>query len=168
MAMRKSNVIIMLVLVMASVFFLWLWYYLDFDLVDHPRDLVLSIVWWIVVVVACVGIQLAERVRRKNIRTAFLAPGLIYNSEAGIVRFEPPATYVSELQNILENLRYNFERPDEPNQSRIRFKYIVRTSKFADEGDKWKGEVLRVGGGSSQHDPIPFDNREELVKILAA
>lgn len=166
--MKKSNVIIMLILVIASIFFLWLWYYLDFNLVDHPKDLVLSIIWWVVVVVACVGIHMAERIRQKNIRTAFLAPGLIYNSEAGIVRFEPPADYVDELQTILEELKYNFEKPDEPNQSRIRFKYIVRTSKFADEGDKWKGEVLRVGGGSSQHDPIPFENREELVKILAA
>ncbi len=162
--MKKSNVIIMIVFVIASIFFLWLWYYLGLDAVDNPRDLVLTILWWLLVIVACVGIHYAEKIRQKNIRTAFLAPGLIYNSEAGIVRFEPPAEYVDELQNILDALKYNFERPDEPNQSRIRFKYIVRTDKFADQGDTWEGEVLRV---QNPQDPIPFNGREELTAILS-
>lgn len=163
--MKKSNVIIMIVLIIASIFFLWLWYYLGLDVVDSPRDLILTILWWIVVAAACIGIHFAERLRQKNIRTAFLAPGLIYNSEAGIVRFEPPAEYVSELQSILDALEYTFERPDEPNQSRIRFKYIVRTAKFCDQGETWQGDVLRV---SNPDNPIPFNNREELAGILGA
>lgn len=163
--MKKSNIIIMLILVIASIFFLWLWYFLGLNFVDHPRDLVLSIIWWLVVIIACVGIHFAEKLRQKNIRTSFLAPGLIYNSEAGIVRFQPPVTYVQQLQDILDSLKYNFERPDEPNQSRVRFKYIVRTDKFADEGGKWTGEVVRV---QYPDDPIPFNDREELTAILAA
>lgn len=161
--MRKSNWIILAVLVIASIFFLWLWYYLKFDLVDHPRDLILSIIWWVVVVAACVGIHYVERIRQRNIRTAYLAPGLIYNSEAGIVRFQPPVTYVDELQEILSNLKYNFERPDEPNQKRVRFTYIVRSAKFADDGDKWEGEVVQV---SRPDDPQPFSGREQLAVLL--
>lgn len=161
--MKKSNVIIFLILVISSIFLLWLWYYLDFDAIDHPRDLVLSILWWIIVVVACIGIHFAEKIRQKNIRTSYLAPGLIYNSEAGITRFQPPANFVTELQQILDNLKYNFARPDEPNQSRIRFDYVVRTDKFKNDGDTWKGEVVKVRGSQ---DPIPFDNREELASIL--
>ena len=72
--MRKSNWIILAVLVIASIFFLWLWYYLKFDLVDHPRDLILTILWWVVVLAACVGIHYVEKMRQRNIRTAFLAP----------------------------------------------------------------------------------------------
>ncbi len=163
--MKKSNVIIIAILIIASIFFLWLWYYLGLNVVDNPRDLILTILWWIVVVAVCIGIHFAERIRQKNIRTAFLAPGLIYNSESGIVRFEPPAEYVSELQAILDALEYNFERPDEPNQSRIRFKYIVHTAKFDKQGDVWEGEVLRV---NNPDNPIPFNSREELANILAA
>ena len=145
--MRKSNWIILAVLVIASIFFLWLWYYLKFDLVDHPRDLILTILWWVVVLAACVGIHYVEKMRQRNIRTAFLAPGLIYNSEAGIVRLEPTGSYVEELQRILSELQYTFERPD----------------KFSDDGDTWEGEVVRV---ANPQDPQPFNGREQLAVLL--
>lgn len=161
--MRKSNWIILAVLVIASVFFLWLWYYLKFDLVDHPRDLILTIIWWVVVLAACIGIHYVEKMRQRNIRTSFLAPGLIYNSEAGIVRLEPTATYVEELQRILSELKYTFERPDEPNQKRVRFTYIVRSDKFSHDGDTWEGEVVRV---ADPNDPYPFNGREQLAVLL--
>lgn len=44
--MRKSNYLILGILVVASIFFLWMWYALNFNLVDNPLDLVLTIVWW--------------------------------------------------------------------------------------------------------------------------
>lgn len=47
--MRKSNYLILGILVVASIFFLWMWYALNFNLVDNPLDLVLTIVWWAVV-----------------------------------------------------------------------------------------------------------------------
>ena len=161
--MRKSNWIILAVLVITSIFFLWLWYYLKFDLVDHPRDLILTILWWVVVLAACVGIHYVEKMRQRNIRTAFLAPGLIYNSEAGIVRLEPTGSYVKELQRILSELQYTFERPDEPNQKRVIFTYIVRSDKFSDDGDTWEGEVVRV---ANPQDPQPFNGREQLAVLL--
>lgn len=50
--MKKSNVIVFVLLALASAFFLWLWYFLGLNRVDEPLDLVLSIVcggwssWW--------------------------------------------------------------------------------------------------------------------------
>ena len=46
--MKKSNVIVFVLLALASAFFLWLWYFLGLNRVDEPLDLVLSIVWWLV------------------------------------------------------------------------------------------------------------------------
>ena len=55
--MRKSNWIIAAVLLLASVAFLWIWHALQFDLVDNPLDIVVTVVWWVVIVAACVAIQ---------------------------------------------------------------------------------------------------------------
>ena len=50
-AVRKSNVIIIAILMVASIAFLWLWNYLGFHLIDM-RDLVITILWWIITI-AC-------------------------------------------------------------------------------------------------------------------
>ena len=42
--MRKSNWIIAAVLLLASVAFLWIWHALQFDLVDNPLDIVVTVV----------------------------------------------------------------------------------------------------------------------------
>ena len=56
--MRKSNWTILAVLAVAAGFFLWLWYYLGFNFVDEPLDLVLAVAWWAMVVALAVGIAL--------------------------------------------------------------------------------------------------------------
>ena len=53
--MRKSNWLILAVLAVAAGLFLWLWYYLGFNFVDDPFDLVLAVVWWAVVLVLAGG-----------------------------------------------------------------------------------------------------------------
>lgn len=59
--MRKSNWIIAAVLLLASVAFLWIWHALQFDLVDNPLDIVVTVVWWVVIAAACVAIHWAEK-----------------------------------------------------------------------------------------------------------
>ena len=73
------------------------------------------------------------------------------------MRLEPTGSYVEELQRILSELQYTFERPDEPNQKRVIFTYIVRSDKFSDDGDTWEGEVVRV---ANPQDPQPFNAAE--------
>lgn len=41
--MRKSNIAIIAILAAASIFFLWLWNHLHFNLVDNPLDLAITI-----------------------------------------------------------------------------------------------------------------------------
>lgn len=161
--MRKSNWIILAVLAAASAFFLWLWYYLNFNLVDNPVDLAFTVVWWAVIIIACVGIHLAEKKRRERIRTAFLAPGMIYNAEAGVVRLEPGESMTDALQQMLLGLEYGFDTADVPDESRVRFVQIVRTAKFSNGGDVWEGEVVRV---SRPDAPRPFSSRDQLRTLV--
>lgn len=115
--MKKSNVIILAILAVAAGFFLWLWYYLGFNFVDDPFDLVLAVVWWAVVVVLVVGIHTAEKKRQRRVRTAYIAPGMLFNSEVGLVdldAFEEGTTLVDALEHTLAGLKYSFDRKDLP------------------------------------------------------
>lgn len=161
--MRKSNWIIAAVLLLASVAFLWIWHALQFDLVDNPLDIVVTVVWWVVIAAACVAIHWAEKKRQERIRTIFVAPGLLYNSEMGVVRLSPDDEVVDALQAILSNLTYGFELAELPANSRVRFQHIVHSSKFGDAGATWEGDVVEV---SRPDRPREFHDRNELASLV--
>lgn len=161
--MQKSNWIIVTILVVASILFLWMWQALQFSLVDNPVDIVVTVVWWLVIAGACVAIHWAEKKRRERIRTVFLAQGLAYNCETGVVRLDANASVVDALQNMLNNLNYGFDLAELPSNSRVRFQRIVRTSKFADNGNVWEGELVEVVQPGS---PKPFSSRSELAHLM--
>lgn len=89
--MKKSNVIITVVLAAVSIFLLALWYMLGFNEIDSPLDLVISVVWWAVIVAGMAVAAKTESTRRQRIRTVYVADGAFYNSEAGN-RIWPPAS----------------------------------------------------------------------------
>lgn len=161
--MRKSNWIIAAVLLLASIAFLWIWHALQFDLVDNPLDIVVTVVWWVVIAAACVAIHWAEKKRQERIRTIFVAPGLIYNSEMGVIRLGSDAELIDALQSVLTNLTYGFDLASLPENSRVRFKQIVRSSRFGQAGDVWEGEVVEVARPDR---PVPFRSRQELLSIV--
>lgn len=163
--MKKSNWLIAAILVVASIVFLVMWYVLGFNLVDDPLDLVVSIVWWVVIIAACVFIHLSEKKRQRAIRTSFLAPGLIYNSEVGVVKLDDSQGYTPQLQHLLDNLSYNFSDKQPSNKQHVRFTYIVRSDKFSNNGNTWTGEVVKV---SNPNDPISFQNKRELAHLIDA
>lgn len=163
--MRKSNWIVLGIVVVASIIFLWMWFFFGFNYVDNPLDLVISIIWWVVIIALCVIITVVENRRQRSVRTTFVAPNFLYNSEAGIVRLEEGEEYVPALQKLLSNLNYNFEVAKVPEDSRIRFQYIVRSSVFSNDGRKWKGEVVKV---SRPNDEREFSNRQELAALLSS
>ena len=154
----------MAILVAASIIFLAMWYALGFNLVDDPLDLVVTIVWWVVIIAVCLLIKWAENTRRRAIRTYFLGSGVIYNPEAGIVRVDTEA-YIPALQRVLNNLDYSFDEKNISNDQRIRFDYIVRTDKFSDNGRTWVGEVVRV---SNPDDVRRFNRKVELARLVDA
>lgn len=190
--MKKSNVVIFALLALCSAFLLWLWYFLGFNRVDEPLDLVLSVVWWAAVVVAIVVIAKVEQVRRRRIRTVYVGEGATFNSEKGLVPLEDEGPMEDVLASILENLKYDFTRQDFPEQDEFQPKYFVRTKEFSvgeraeepveaadaesvpsdgaeagqsqPEQKKWKGEVFIVESKEEK----PFDTPEELASILAS
>lgn len=161
--MRKSNWIIIAILVIASIIYLAFWYLQGFDRIDAPFDLVVTIVWWVVIIAGCIAINWAENKRRRSLRTSFMAPGLIYNTEVGIVKVNEGESYVEALQKVLESLQYGFEKTKVANDKRIHFKYIVRSDRFSNNGIDWTGEVVRV---SNPDDIRHFNSRRELTKLI--
>ncbi len=164
--MKKSNILIVAILVVASIIFLWLWYALQFNLVDDPLDLVITIVWWVVIVGVCVAIYLVEKRRQQSARTAFLADGVIYNSEVGLVRLseKDARNYVSKLKDILSNLQYKTSMENIPSDDQVRFSCIVRSQKFSQDGNVWEGEVVRLTEPKGEYH---FDNASELTTLLS-
>ena len=189
--MKKSNVIIFVLLALASAFFLWLWFFLGLNRIDEPLDLVLSIVWWAVIAVAVGVIIKMERTRRRRIRTVYVGDGAAFNSEKGLVKLEGAAPMRETIAGILQSLKYDFERADFPEKDEFEVKYFVRTEEFEAEERKdeasdidadttaadqpaaavprteqrtWKGEVFIV----ETKEERPFDTPEELASILTS
>ena len=189
--MKKSNVIIFALLVACSAFLLWLWYFLGFNRVDDPLDLVVSIVWWAAVIAAVIAVVKTEQVRRRRVRTVYVGEAAAFNSEQGLLTLAPERSVQDALAGILENLKYDFTREDFPEKDEFQPKFFVRTKEFeakkqdaepveapvdvaappaseraADqpaEQKTWKGEVVIVATKEEK----PFDTPEELASILA-
>lgn len=63
--MKKSNVIVLAVAALVAAFLLFLWYYLGFNHIDSPFDLVLTVVWWLGIALIVGGIIYVERKRQR-------------------------------------------------------------------------------------------------------
>jgi hypothetical protein len=137
--MRKSNWIVMVVAVAISAFLLWLWYYLGFNNIDSPLDLIISIVWWALVALFVYLIVRSEAKRQRQIRTIYVSDGALFNPERGLVACPDPATRIDAMQEILSNLSYGFHMEDMPAEDDFDCSYVVRTDDFkereADEGN---------------------------------
>lgn len=190
--MKKSNVILFTILIVISAFLLWLWYYLGFNKVDNPFDLVLSICWWVMSALLMFGIYKLEQKRRLQIRTIYVSPDALFNSERGLVQCTDPERRVALMQDMLANLKYNFTKEDMPEDDKFDFKYVVRTEDF-DEKDEteedtknvselaeqaketdqsesdeveWKGTVVRIDRAQGNQES-QFDDRQALAAALA-
>ena len=172
--MRKSNWIIYAILVIISAFLLYLWFALGFNQVDSPLDLILSILWWVLVVVGALVIRNRELARRRALRTCFVAPGMIFNSEKGEVSYEPGSDAVATISGILENLDYGFNVKEMPGESdkaeKPAWTYVVRSDKYeaaSTEGEdpQWEGEVAWTD--RPKQEPSRFTNIGELKAILS-
>ena len=181
--MKKSNVIITVILAAVSIFLLALWYMLGFNEIDSPLDLVISIVWWAIIVVGIVVALKTESTRRQRVRTVYLADGAFYNSEAGNRILAPGVSATEAIAGTLASLQYGFDKADAPTQPGtnrpVDYRYVVRSTKF-DQGSAdgsgqqtgaagagsqdgtWQGEVVTVATG----DVRPFNGKRELAAII--
>ncbi len=179
--MKKSNYIVMAVALIASAFLLWLWFYLGFNEVDYPLDLVLSILWWVVDILVVVLIVCVERKRREQIRTIYVAPAVLFNSECGVVAAPDTAGRTAVMEQVLQGLAYGFKRVDMPKREDFECLYVVQTKKYkpADAADikqgdaagsgepVWEGKVIKIDRQAGNIE-AEFSSRGELAALLRA
>ena len=174
--MKKNNIIVLAISAVAAAFLLWLWFYLGFNHIDNPLDLVLAIVWWVVVAALVVLISYMERKRQRQIRTIYVSPTALYNSEKGIVALKE-ASSVEAMEGILQQLEYNFDKADLPSKKTFDYRFVVQTNEYKEkdsdstEGEssepKWTGKVIKIDreNGNTETD---FASIQELRTALAA
>lgn len=97
--MKKSNWIGLAIAVLVDVFLLWLWFFLGFNRIDSPLDLVIFIIWLVVIVAVIVGVNRLERQREKRLRTIYVSSSAVFNKERGLVSLgsaaaPPPASLI--------------------------------------------------------------------------
>lgn len=166
--MKKSNWIVLAIAVVISAFLLWLWFYLGFNKVDSPFDLVLSIIWWACVAAIILLITRVEKKRREQIRTVYIAPGRIFNIEAGMYEYDEMEGPVATMQHIIENLDYDFDKKEMPEESDFPVAFVVNSEKYKEENSDdpdWEGSVVHIDrqAGNTEQD---FDGKQELAALL--
>lgn len=163
--MKRSNVVVLALLAIASCFLLGRWLYHGWNLVEPPIDVVVVLIWWAILVVAAVLMWRAEQVRRERVRTVYLYDGGIYQSEAGRIRVRAGESPVDAAARVLGSLTYRDGMTDKPavaGPGAPSWRYIVHTARFAQGGRTWSGDVVDVATGAVS----PFTSRSELKAIV--
>lgn len=170
--MKKSNFVVFAIALLASIGLLALWYYLGFYRIDSPFDLALSIAWWLGIALLVAGIVYVERRRQRQIRTIYVSPTALYNSEQGIVALHDTTT-MAAMRGILEELEYSFKKEDLPDQKTFDYRFVVQTDEYK-EGDEekgeeptWKGTVTKIDRENGNVE-TSFEDEQELQNALAA
>lgn len=156
--MKKNNVIVFALLVLLSAFLLWLWYYLGFNRVDNPLDLVLSIIWWIAIALGIALIVRLEQVRRRRIRTVYVDDRSTFNSEKGLLPLDAAVSAQDFIAGMLDDLKYDFTREDFPEPEDFQPRYFIRTEKFeAEKRDDDENDVSDATDASGVGEPSAVD-----------
>ena len=112
--MKKSNWIGLAIAVLVDVFLLWLWFFLGFNRIDSPLDLVIFIIWLVVIVAVIVGVNRLERQREKRLRTIYVSSTAVFNKERGLVSLGSAAAAPSVMERILRDMEYGFDLKEMP------------------------------------------------------
>lgn len=169
--MKKSNWIGLAIAVLVDVFLLWLWFFLGFNLVDSPFDLVISIIWLVAIVAVAVAVNRLERQREKRLRTIYVSSTAIFNKERGLVSLGSAAAAPRVIEGILGNLEYGFDPKELPKPEEFNCRYVVQTDEYkAADGEggspTWKGTVVAIDRAAGNRE-MPFSSRDELAAALA-
>ena len=163
--MKKSNIALIALAAIAAAFLLWFWYYLEFNKIDNPLDLIVAICWWVICGVAVGLIRKVEKAREEKVRTCYVGPNFVFNAETGIVGAGEGA--LETIEGILANLEYGFDRQELADGDKLGVRAIVRTAEYDRKDNdtvEWTGEVAFVD--RKDEDPVKFTNKEELAAIL--
>ncbi|MDO5334673.1 MAG: hypothetical protein Q4F23_01150 [Coriobacteriia bacterium] len=170
--MKTNNYVLLAISALAAAFLLFLWYYLGFNSIDSPLDLVLAILWWVGIVVIAVVIMRLEHNRRRQIRTIYVSPTALYNSERGVVGIAGVAP-VDAMRDLLTQLKYNFDKEELPSRDTFDYRFVVQTDEFK-EGDQesgqeptWKGTVTKIDRKNGNRE-VEFEDEAQLRQALMA
>lgn len=169
--MKKSNWIGLAIAVLVDVFLLWLWFFLGFNRIDSPLDLVVSIIWLVAIVAVAAAVNRLERQREKRLRTIYVSSTAIFNKERGLVLLGSAAAAPSVMECILKDMEYGFDLKEMPKPEEFDCRYVVQTDKFKAAGGEggeptWKGTVVAIDRAAGNRE-MPFSSRDELAAALA-
>lgn len=168
--MKKSNWIGLAIAVLVDVFLLWLWFFLGFNQVDSPLDLVISIIWLVAIVAVTAAVNHLERQREKRLRTIYVSSTAVFNKERGLVSLGSAAA-PSVMERILRDMEYGFDLKEMPKPEEFNCRYVVQTDEYKaarGEGGEptWKGTVVTIDRAAGNRE-TPFSSRSELAAALA-
>ena len=169
--MKKSNWIGLAIAVLVDVFLLWLWFFLGFNQVDSPLDLVISIIWLVAIVAVAAAVNRLERQREKRLRTIYVSSTAVFNKERGLVSLGSAAAAPSVMERILRDMEYGFDLKEMPKPEEFNCRYVVQTDEYKATGGEggdptWKGAVVAIDHAAGNRE-MPFSSRDELAAALA-
>lgn len=169
--MKKSNWIGLAIAVLVDVFLLWLWFFLGFNRIDSPLDLVISIIWLVAIVAVAAAVNRLERQREKRLRTIYVSSTAIFNKERGLVSLGSAAAAPSVMERILNDMEYGFDLKEMPKPEEFNCRYVVQTDEYKATGGEggeptWKGTVVAIDHAAGNRE-MPFSSRSELAAALA-
>lgn len=169
--MKKSNWIGLAIAVLVDIFLLWLWFFLGFNRVDSPLDLVIFIIWLVAIVAVIVGVNRLERQREKRLRTIYVSSTAVFNKERGLVSLGSAAAAPSVMERILRDMEYGFDLKEMPKPEELNCRYVVQTDEYKATGGEggeptWKGTVVAIDHAAGNRE-MPFSSRSELAAALA-
>ena len=169
--MKKSNWIGLAIAVLVDVFLLWLWFFLGFNQVDSPLDLVISIIWLVAIVAVAAAVNRLERQREKRLRTIYVSSTAVFNKERGLVSLGSAAAAPSVMERILRDMEYGFDLKEMPKPEEFNCRYVVQTDEYKATGGEggdptWKGTVVAIDHAAGNRE-MPFSSRDEVAAALA-
>ena len=169
--MKKSNWIGLAIAVLVDVFLLWLWFFLGFNRIDSPLDLVVSIIWLVAIVAVAAAVNRLERQREKRLRTIYMSSTAVFNKERGLVSLGSAAAAPSVMERILRDMEYGFDLKEMPKPEEFNCRYVVQTDEYKATGGEggeptWKGTVVAIDHAAGNRE-MPFSSLDELAAALA-
>lgn len=157
--MKTNNWIVYGLCLVISVALLFVWYALGFNKIDQPLDLMVTLIWWALIIVAVILVIVFENKRKQRIRTIYVGKDFIYNSESGIKGFADQEQLAQVMGDTLSGLTYNFEKSEIAEDKQDQIEYVVYTDKYA--ANSWKGDVAM-----REAEAMPFHDKSQLMAIL--
>lgn len=169
--MRKSNYIVLALLLVASFVVTYLWLFQGYQLTDTIFTGVVPLVlWWIAIAVVAIVLAASDRKHLVESRTVYVGEGSLFSPTDGLVK-TGTAPLAKQVEGIVGGIRHGSRGKQFPGEDAFTPRLVVRTTDYqgkpGSEPAVWRGEVVEASrDGEGQR--WSFDGERELQSILAA